>query len=179
MDTLTETYQEYKAPLLGFIRKRVPTLEVAEDILQDVFYQFVKATDLLNPIEQVSGWLYKVAKNSIINWRSKKKETMLLDVVDGEDAEVFEDIADILLTNPDTPETELLRSVIMDELEAGLSELPQEQREVFVEMEINGMSVKELSAKTGVPTATLLSRKHYAVIYLRKRLRALYDDINQ
>lgn len=169
-------FEQYGCGLKSFIRRRVPTEEDAEDILQDVLYQLVKADNLMNPIEQITAWLYRVARNKIINWTSKKREVLLNPPPDT----VFEDFADILFSKASpsaTPETEYLRSLVWEELDAALDELPQEQRDVFEKSELYGMTLKEISQETGVPVNTLKSRKHYAVSHLRVRLKSLYEEI--
>jgi RNA polymerase sigma factor (sigma-70 family) len=172
---------EYQPRLKSFIRQQVSNKEDAEDILQDVFYQFVKAAEnTLNPIEQVSSWLYKVTRNTIINHGIKKREeSMPVYSNDESDEDVLKDFSEVLFsaeTSP-SPETEYLRSMVWTELEAALAELPHEQREIFELTELDGIPVKEISETTGVPVNTLLSRKHYAVVHLRKRLADLYEDI--
>jgi len=172
---------EHRPKLKTFIHKRVSNKEDADDILQDVFYQLVKTVEnSMNPIEQVSAWLYKVARNLIINRGIKKREESLpVYRSDESDEEILTDISEILFGNETSfsPETEYLRSLIWIELENALSELPPEQREVFELMELDGIPVKEISEATGVLVNTLLSRKHYAVKHLRKRLAGLYHDL--
>jgi RNA polymerase sigma factor (sigma-70 family) len=173
---------EYQPRLKAFIRKQVENKEDAEDILQDVFYQLVKAAEnTLNPIEQVSAWLYRVAKNTIINHGTKKREeSMPVYQNDESDSDILKDFSDILFSKEETtpsPETEYLRSLLWTELENALSELPPKQREIFELTELDSIPVKEISKTMGVPVNTLLSRKHYAVVYLRKRLKDLYVDI--
>ena len=172
---------EHRPKLKAFIRKRVKNSEDAEDILQDVFYQFVKTVeDSMNPIEQVSAWLYRVARNLIINMGIKKREVELpVYRSDDSDDEIINDFSEVLFSNESspTPETEYLRSLVWIELENALSELPPEQREIFELTELDGIPVKEISEATGVSVNTLLSRKHYAVKHLRKRLEGLYRDI--
>jgi RNA polymerase sigma factor (sigma-70 family) len=171
---LNELIVEYQPQLKSFIRKRVPNREDAEDILQDVFYQLIKAVNgAMNPIEHVSAWLYRVARNTIINKGMKKQEEELPVYRDEELSEIlFSDE-----TGSPSPETEYLRSLVWTELETALSELPPEQREIFELTELDGLPVKEISKTTGVPVNTLLSRKHYAALHLRKRLAWLYEDI--
>jgi RNA polymerase sigma factor (sigma-70 family) len=173
--------REYQPKLKAFILKQVGNIDEADDILQDVFYQLTKTLrDTFNPIQHVSGWLYRVARNIIINKNRKKKEEELPVYQDDEsDYELVKDFSEILFNNntSDSPEMEYLRSLVWIELELALSELPPEQREVFELTELDGIPVKEISASTGVPVNTLLSRKHYAVLYLRERLGDLYEDI--
>ena len=173
---ITEHYSKLKA----FIRKRVTNSADAEDILQDVFYQFVKTVEnTTNPIEQVSAWLYRVARNIIINKRIKKREAaMPVYRSDDSDEEIWDDFSEVLFSDePLTPETEYLHSLMWTELENALAELPPEQSEIFKLTELNGIPVKEISQATGIAVNTLLSRKHYAVKHLRKRLQVLYNDI--
>ena len=171
--------EEHQPRLKSYIRKRVANKEDADDILQDVFYQLVKAFDeTVSPIYEVSAWLYKVAHNTIINTYKKKKEEPL---PDSEPDETFlEDLSEILIGSEETaptPEMEYLRSLVWVELEQALCELPAEQRDIFEKTELECLSVKEISKATGVPVNTLLSRKHYAVKHLRKRLAELHNDI--
>ncbi|MDR2804921.1 MAG: sigma-70 family RNA polymerase sigma factor [Dysgonamonadaceae bacterium] len=172
---------KYQPSLQAFIRKRVPNREDMEDILQDVLYQLVKAVDnTLNPIEQVEAWLFRVARNAIINHGTKKREEEFpVGSGNSADREILKDFSEVLFngeTSP-SPETEYLRSLVWTELELALEELPPEQREAYELTEMAGISVKEIAQTTGIPLNTLLSRKHYAVLHLRKRLRQLYEDI--
>ena len=162
--------------LRNFIRRRVPDSRDAEDILQEVFYELVEANRLLMPIEHVTGWLFRVARNRITDlFRKKKPETFSDSAVEDEDGELLR-IED-LLPSPDAgPEALYVRNVLLDELELALDELPEEQREVFVAHELEGRSFKELSAERGVSVNTLLSRKRYAVLQLRKRLQIVHDE---
>jgi RNA polymerase sigma factor (sigma-70 family) len=173
--------EEHQPRLKSFIRKRVASREDADDILQDVFYQMVKYFDeAVSPIVEVSSWLYEVAQNNIINKYKKKKELSLPEFQDSEfDDAFFGEFSEILLGTDESssPEMEYLRSMVWTELEEALSELPIEQREVFEKTELEGLSIKEISSATGIPANTLLSRKHYAVMHLRKRLSDLYLDI--
>jgi RNA polymerase sigma factor (sigma-70 family) len=161
--------------LRNYIRKQVVDLEAAEDILQDVLVELVEAYRLLKPIEQVTGWLFRVAKNRIIDrFRSRKLESLSEDKSGwDEDAVTLED----LLPSPDAgPEAVYARSLMLDAIDDALEELPPEQREVFVAHEWEGLSFKELAETTGVSMNTLLSRKRYAVLHLRRRLKTIYEE---
>jgi RNA polymerase sigma factor (sigma-70 family) len=168
--------------LRNFIRKRVPDPRDAEDILQDVFYELVEANRLLMPIEHVTGWLFRVARNRITDlFRKKRPESFGEPGASGEDAEDGERLRlEDLLPSPDAgPEARYARSVLLDELELAIEELPKEQREVFVAHELEGRSFKEMAAESGVSVNTLLSRKRYAVLHLRERLQGVYDDFTK
>ncbi len=174
---ISETIAREQARLRQFIRKRVPDDGDAEDIFQEVFYELIAAYRLMKPVEQVGAWLFRVARNRIIDlFRSKRPAVLgndsMLTPEDGE-AHRWED----LLPSPDAgPEAAYARSVLLEELDAALEELPEEQRDVFVAHEIEGRSFKELSEATGVSVNTLLSRKRYAVLQLRRRLQAIYNE---
>src|ERR1700690_1855352 len=161
---LSEIIAEQRSRLGKFIRRRVPDPSDAEDIVQEVFYELVEANRLLMPIEHVTGWLFRVARNRITDlFRKKKAETFSDAAVEGEDGELLQ-IED-LLPSPDAgPEAIYFRSVLLDELEFALDELPDEQREVFVGHELEGRSFKQMAAESGVSVNTLLSRKRYAVL---------------
>jgi RNA polymerase sigma factor (sigma-70 family) len=173
---ISEIVAEERSRLRNFIRRRVPDPSDAEDIVQEVFYELVEANRLLIPIEHVTGWLFRVARNRIIDlFRKKKPETFSDAAVEGEDGEMLR-IED-LLPSPDAgPESLYFRSVLFDELELALDELPKEQRDVFVGHELEGRSFKEMAVETGVSVNTLLSRKRYAVLHLRERLQGIYDE---
>ncbi|MDR1372914.1 MAG: RNA polymerase sigma factor [Dysgonamonadaceae bacterium] len=179
-DNLESLITEYQPQLRSFIRKRVTSSEDAEDILQDVWERFVKTVNVaINPVDQVSAWLYRVAQNIIINHFVKKSESELPAYHDSDSNEfISKDIVEVLFdeTSP-SPEAEYLRSLVWQELNDALSELPVEQREVFELTELSGISMKELSEAKNIPVNTLLSRKHYAVLHLRKRLRLLYQEV--
>jgi len=176
---LAETIGLEQQRLRNFIRKRVDDIDQAEDILQDVFYELVEATRLMKPIEHVSAWLFRVARNRITDLFRKGKPAVSIDapvVVPERVPMLFGD----LLPSPDAgPEAAYARTVLLEELEAALDELPEEQRDVFVAHELEGRSFKELAAETGVGVNTLLARKHYAVLRLRRRLQAIYDDVRK
>lgn len=173
-NNIEDVFDEYSPRLLGFIRSQVNSREDAEDILQDVFYQLARTSaDGNTEIERVSSWLYRVARNSVLNFWRKKRE-LSFDVED----DVCEDIAQTLFcSNQDAPDMVLLRKLVWQELDMALSELPPEQSEVFCLTVFDGMSMKDISSATGIPVATLLSRKHYAVKFLRKRLHGLYNAL--
>ena len=176
---ISEVVKREQSRLRNFIRRRVPDPLDAEDILQEVFYQLVEANRLLMPIEHVTGWLFRVARNRITDLFRKKKPQSFSDAaVADEDEELlrFED----LLPSPDAgPDALYARSVLLDELEFALEELPDEQREVFVGHELEGRSFKQMAAETGVSVNTLLSRKRYAVLHLRERLQSIYDEFTK
>ncbi len=176
---LSEIIAEPRSRLRNFIRHRVPNPSDAEDIVQEVFYELVEANRLLMPIEPVTGWLYRVARNRITDlFRKKKPERFSDAAVEGEDGELLR-IED-LLPSPDAgPEALYTRNVLLDELELALEELPHEQSEVFIGHELDGRSFKELSAETGVSVNTLLSRKRYAILHLRERLQNIYDEFTK
>ncbi len=177
--TVGELITEHRPRLKAFIRKRVDNVDDADDLLQDVLYQFTKTVETTaNPIEQVSAWLYRVARNLIINKGIKKKESALpVYQSDNSNDEAFDVLSELLFDTDHSPETEYLRSLVWEELEEALSELPAEQREVFELTELDGLSVKDISETTGIAVNTLLSRKHYAVLHLRKRLKHLYNEL--
>ncbi len=167
---IREILAREQARLRQFIRKRVPDSLDAEDIFQDVFYELVDAYRLLKPIEQVGAWLFRVARNRITDLFRKRSATVL-----GNDS--VEGWEDLLPSKNAGPEAEFARSVLLEELDAALEELPEEQREVFIAHEIEGRSFKEMSELTGVSVNTLLSRKRYAVLRLRERLQAIHDEL--
>ena len=173
---ISEVVKREQARLRNFIRRRVPDPADVDDILQDVFYKLVEANRLLMPIDHVTGWLFRVARNRITDlFRKKRPETFSDASVEDEDGERLQ-IED-LLPSPDAgPEALYVRNLLLDELELALDELPDEQREIFVAHELEGRSFKELSAESGVSLNTLLSRKRYAVLHLRERLQSIYDE---
>ncbi|MFL9481418.1 RNA polymerase sigma factor [Chitinophagaceae bacterium LWZ2-11] len=171
---ITKVINEYSSRLLGFIRKRVNTDADAEDILQDVFYQFIGNPE---PIDQLTSWLFRVARNRITDTKRKHKPELLDDVFTDSDGEEMLGWTELFGSNDNNPETEYLRSLFWEVLNSALNELPEEQKEVFVLNELEGIPFKEISEKTGVSLNTLLSRKRYAVLHLRNRLQVLKDEL--
>ena len=174
---ISEAIEREQPRLRNFIRRRVADREDAEDILQDVFYELVEAYRVMKPVEQVTAWLFRVARNRITDlFRKKSREALRNEPpTTTEDGEMLQ--LEELLPSPDAgPDAVYARSVLLDELDAALDELPDEQREVFVAHQLMGHSFKELAAQTGVSVNTLLSRKHHAVLYLRERLQAIHDE---
>ena len=176
---ISEVVKREQSRLGNFIRRRVPDPRDAEDILQEVFYELVEANRLLMPIEHVTGWLFRVARNRITDlFRKKKPESFSDAAVAGDDEELlhFEDLLPSLDAGPDAV---FARSVLLEELEFALDELPAEQREVFVGHEVEGRSFKEMAAESGVSINTLLARKRHAVLHLREQLRSVYDEFTK
>jgi len=174
---ITEVVEREQSRLRNFIRRRVPDPRDVEDILQDVFYELVEANRLLMPIEHVTGWLFRVARNRIIDLFRKKKPESLSDSLAANDEGEALQLED-LLPSPDAgPDALYARSLLLDELELALDELPREQREVFIDHELEGRSFKQMAADSGVTINTLLARKRYAVLHLRRRLQETYDEL--
>ncbi|HVR41419.1 MAG TPA: sigma-70 family RNA polymerase sigma factor [Thermoanaerobaculia bacterium] len=167
-EQIAETVTREQSRLRDFIRRRVPDSRDVEDILQDVFSRLVEANRLFMPIEHVTGWLFRVARNRIIDlFRREKPESLELELEE-------------LLPSLDAgPEAHYLRGVLLDELQQAFDELPREQRDVFIAHELEGRSFKEIAGNTGVSVNTLLSRKRYAVLHLRERLRSIYDELTK
>lgn len=175
-ERISEVVKRERSRLRSFIRRRVADPGDAEDILQDVFYALVEANRLLVPIEHVTGWLFRVARNRITDLFRKKRPDGFSDhVIEGDEDELLR-LEDLLPSLDAGPDALFARNLILGELESALDELPEEQREVFVAHELEGRSFKELAAETGVSVNTLLSRKHYAVLHLRERLQTIYDE---
>jgi RNA polymerase sigma factor (sigma-70 family) len=171
---ITAIINDYSRRLMGFIRKRVTSEADAQDILQDVFYQLAENTQ---PIEQLSGWLFRVTKNKITDKQRKMKPLAIEDVFATGDGEDTFDWTELLFDNTDNPETEYLRNLFWDELQLALDELPPEQKDVFVLTEMEGIPFKVIAEETGVTVNTLLSRKRYAVLHLRERLLVLKNEL--
>src|SRR5262245_25598621 len=176
---IAEVIKREQSRLRNFIRKRVADPRDAEDILQDVFYRLVEANRLLMPIDHVTGWLFRVARNLIIDlFRRTKMESFTDHFVadEGGDELQFED----LLPSPDAgPDAQYARKVLLDELEDAIDELAKEQRDVFVAHELEGRSFENIAGETGVSINTLLSRKRYALLRLRRRLQNTYDELTK
>lgn len=171
---ISSIVKEYSGRLFGFIRSRVPTNADAEDILQEVWYQFSRVVDT-EPIEQVSGWLFRVARNRITDNYRKQREDLLEDYAyEDNDGDVL--FKDILLADEHTPETEMLRQVFWEALLEALEELPENQRNVFIWNELEGQTLQEIADRIGVSVKTIISRKRYAVLHLRKELQTLYEE---
>jgi len=176
---ISEVVEREQSRLRNFIRRRVPDSRDAEDILQDVFYKLVEANRLLMPIEHVSGWLFRVARNRITDLLRKRKTASLSDTAYADEDDEAMQLGD-LLPSPDAgPEALYARHLLLTALEAAVEELPAEQREVFVAHELEGRSFKEMAAETGVSVNTLLARKRYAVLHLRRRLQSVYDEFTK
>jgi len=182
---ISEAVSRDQSRLRNFIRRRVADPRDAEDILQDVFYELVEAYRMMKPVEQVTAWLFRVARNRITDlFRRRSREALRNEPArvaqdGGEDsAKVSEELSleELLPSSDAGPAAAYARSILLEEVDDALDELPAEQREVFVAHELMGYSFKELAAETGVSVNTLLSRKHYAVLHLRERLQAIYDE---
>jgi RNA polymerase sigma factor (sigma-70 family) len=172
---MSEVVDREGSRLRSFIRRRVPDPADAEDIMQDVLARLIEANEMLVPIEHVTGWLYRVARNRIADWFRARRSERFSDLASaGEEELSFEE----LLPSPDDgPDALLERQLLLEALEVAISELPREQREVFIAHEIEGTSFKEMSSRTGVNVNTLLSRKRYAVLALRERLQSIHDEL--
>lgn len=175
---LSEVVDREQSRLRAFIRRRVSDPGDAEDILQEVWFELVEATRLMMPIDHVTGWLFRVARNRIIDgFRRRRPERTL--PLDHEGSEHGPDGAEAWRSSDDGPEEHLVRQWLLEEMEAAIEELPADQRAVFVAHELEGKSFKQLSEETGVSVNTLLSRKHYAVVRLRERLQSIHDEIEE
>jgi RNA polymerase sigma factor (sigma-70 family) len=174
---IAEVVEREQSRLLNFIRRRVPDPSDAEDILQDVFYRLVEANRLLMPIDHVTGWLFRVARNRITDLFRRKRPESFSDVAYGDEDDDLLQLED-LLPSPDAgPEALYARNVLLDELATAVDELPADQRAVFIAHELEGRSFKEIADETGVNVNTLLARKRYAVLRLRQRLQGIYDEL--
>ena len=179
---ISEVVKREQSRLRNFIRRRVPDPRDAEDILQEVFYELVEANHLLMPIEHLTGWLFRVARNRITDLFRKKKPESFSNTAAGHKKTDDDEFLrfDDLLPSPDAgPDALYARNLLLDELESAVAELPDEQREAFVAHELEGRSFKQMAADTGVSVNTLLSRKRYAVLHLRERLQSIYDEFTK
>lgn len=177
---ISEVINREYAGLRNFVRRRVRDQVDAEDILQDVFYELIEAYRLMKPIEQVTAWLFRVARNRIIDrFRRKKRDESRTAPAPIAENGASADLIDLLPSAEGGPDTAFLRSLLLEELDSALDELPDEQREVFVAHELMGHSFNEIAARTGVGVNTLISRKHYAVLHLRQRLRDIYEQFSK
>jgi len=176
---ISDVVRREQSRLRNFIRRRVADPRDAEDILQDVFYKLVEANRMLMPIEHVTGWLFRVARNRITDLFRKKTPESFSDTAVADENDELLRLEDLLPSSDAGPEKVYARHVLLDALELAIEELPEEQREVFVAHELEGRSFKELAAETGVNVNTLLSRKRYAVRYLRERLQDAHDEFTK
>ena len=177
-ETIGEVVRENGKKLFAFIRKRVRGPEEAEDIFQDVMYELTESYRLMKPIEKMAAWLYRVARNKITDKYRKKRPHLLEDQLihhGGDDEPLF--LNDLLMSNSQSPDKEFDQSLIQEALEQALDELPPEQRDVFIKHELEGISFRDIAEQTGDSLNTLLSRKRYAVLHLREKLRELYNDL--
>jgi RNA polymerase sigma factor (sigma-70 family) len=176
---VSEVVGQERPRLRNWIRRQLANPAEVDDILQDVFVELVVAYRALKPIEDVSAWLFRVARNRITDLFRKKKPGALADEVKAPDAEIAGALEDLLPALDAGPETAYARDALIDELQEALEDLPSEQREVFLAHEVEGLSFKEIAVRTGVGVNTLIARKHYAVLQLREKLQALYDELNE
>src|SRR3954452_12345589 len=176
---ISEIIASERSRLRKFIRRRVADPADAEDIVQDVFYEFVEANRLLMPIEHVTSWLFRVARNRMIDLFRKQRPESFSDIAVANAEDEFQNVEDLLPSPDEGPEALHVRKLLLEELELAIDELPDEQHEVFIAHELEGRSFKEIAAETGVSINTLLSRKHYAVLRLRERLHTIYDEFTK
>jgi len=175
---IPEIIKDYGNRLKSFIRRRVRSIEDSEDILQEVFAQLAEADRMMKPIDQITAWLFTVTRNRITDLYRKKSSSPIQDLFsENDDENGLEEISELLFDSGNTPETEYLHAMVWKELLQALEELPHEQRLVFELTELQGISYKEISKETGEAVNTLISRKRYAVLHLRKRLQILYNEL--
>jgi RNA polymerase sigma factor (sigma-70 family) len=175
-DRISDIFRKEQGRLRSFVRKRVADEGDVEDILQDVFYELVEAYRLMKPVEQAGAWLFRVARNRIVDLFRRKRPVSLQNQASPDDSDPLT-LEDLLPSAEAGPDAAFARRLLWEEIEDAIEELPEEQRDVFIAHEIDGRSFKELSAETGVSVNTLLSRKRYAVLHLRERLKAVYEEI--
>jgi len=173
---ISEVVNRESSRLRNFIRRRVADPRDVEDILQDVFYELVEANRLLMPINHVTGWLFRVARNRIIDLFRKKQPESFSDIAVADEEDELLRFEDLLPSADAGPDVLYVRNALVDELAKAIAELPAEQRRVFIAHELEGRSFKDIAAETGAGLSTLLSRKRYAVLHLRERLQSIYDE---
>jgi len=171
---ISKVFTDYYGRLVSYVRKNLANADDAEDIVQEVFYQLSRMENMAKPVEQISAWLFRVAKNTLINWQKKKRDIPFSFLITANEDEDVSDFLDVLSFDESTPETEMLRLLAWEEIEAAIDELPPAQRDIFIQTEFLDIPVKEISEKSGIPLNTLLSRKHYAIKQLRKKLKELF-----
>jgi RNA polymerase sigma factor (sigma-70 family) len=177
---ISEAIQREQPRLRNFIRRRVPDREDAEDILQEVFYELVEAYRMMKPVEQVTAWLFSVARNRITDlFRAKSREAARTEVACTDEGDARLPLEDWLPSPDAGPDAIYARRVLLEQLDTALDELPEEQREVFIAHQLMGYSFNEISERTGVSVNTLLSRKRYAILHLRERLAEIYDEFKK
>jgi len=175
--SIENTFNKERGKLFNFIKSRVKDNDLAEDLLQDVFYQLISAYDTIESIEKQTSWLFTVARNKITDFYRKKKPVRLSQTMDGDETEVY--LENIMPDLENLPDAMYFRSIIWERLEEALEDLPEKQREVFIAHEFENKSFKELSSELGVSVNTLLTRKRYAILFLREQLNDLYEEINR
>jgi RNA polymerase sigma factor (sigma-70 family) len=176
---ISEVVERERSRLLTFIRRRVSEPADAEDVLQDVFFRLIEANRLLMPIDHITAWLFRVARNRIIDLVRKRKPERFSDVLVADEDDELRPLEELLPSSDAGPDAAYARRVLLEELERAVFELPEEQRVVFVAHELDGRSFKEIAEETGVSVNTLLSRKRYAIRRLRARLRAIYEEFTK
>lgn len=175
---LDKIIHDHEPRLRSFVRSKVDNCDDADDIVQDTFYQLVRTIRVLNnPVGHVASWLYTVAHNLIINHGRKHRPTLPQSIATNEDDVIINELTELMASDDDTPDIVMLRSMVWQQLDKALSELPEEQRKAWVLTEQEGLSAQEAALQTGVTRATLLSRKHYAVLHIRKKMRRLYEEL--
>ena len=175
--SIENTFNKERGRLFNFIRSRVKDNELAEDLLQDVFYQLISAYDSIESLEKQTSWLFTVARNKITDFYRKKKPVLLNQVMDEEESEVY--LENIMPDLENLPDAVYFKTLVWESVEEALDQLPEKQREVFIAHEFENKSFKEISEMTGVSVNTLLTRKRYAILFLRERLNDLYEEINR
>lgn len=176
--SIDSIFKENAPRLRSFVMSRIGNRDDADDIVQDTFYQFLRTISIMdNPIGQVTSWLYTVAHNLLIN-HGKKHREVLLPKTNNDDDPMLAELSEIMVaSDDDNPDVLMLRNMVWEELDKAMAELPAEQREAITMTEVQGLSVKEAASAMQIPVGTFLSRKHYATLHIRKRLKTLYEDL--